>query len=51
MGVAPAPTDKLEIGYQFADTRSGEKPEGFLYPQHEDTPGGKMSLATDVADV
>jgi len=44
------PPDKPMIWYQYADTRSGEVPEEFLYPKGEDPPGGAMYLVTDGYD-
>lgn len=41
------PPGKPVIWYQYADTRSGEVPEGFLYPPDEVTPDGAMYLITD----
>ncbi len=35
------------IWYQYADTRSGAVPEGFLYPTDDDSPDGIMYLITD----
>jgi hypothetical protein len=35
------------IWYQYADTRSGDVPEGFLYPNAEDLPDSAMYLITD----
>ncbi len=44
------PPDKPVIWFQYADTRSGEVPEEFLYPRGEDPPGGAMYLVTDGYD-
>ena len=44
------PPDKPVIWYQYADTRSGDVPEEFLYPKGEDPPGGAMYLVTDGYD-
>jgi transposase len=44
------PPDKPVIWYQYADTRSGNVPEDFLYPKEEDPPGGAMYLVTDGYD-
>jgi len=44
------PPDKPVIWYQYADTRSGDVPEDFLYPKEEDPPGGAMYLVTDGYD-
>ena len=41
------PPDQPVIWYQYADTRSGEVPEGFLYPKGEAPPDGGMYLVTD----
>ncbi len=41
------PPDKPVIWFQYADTRSGDVPEGFLYPKGEDYPDGAMYLITD----
>jgi hypothetical protein len=41
------PPDKPVIWYQYADTRSGEVPEAFLYPRGEEPPSGAMYLVTD----
>jgi transposase len=41
------PPDKPVIWYQYADTRSGDVPEDFLYPKEEDPPVGAMYLVTD----
>jgi len=40
------PPDKPVIWYQYTDTRSGEVPEAFLYPQREDPPSGAMYPVT-----
>ena len=44
------PPDKPVIWYQYADTRSGDVPEEFLYPEEADAPGGAMYLVTDGYD-
>jgi transposase len=44
------PPDKPAIWYQYADTRSGDVPEDFLYPKEEDPPDGAMYLVTDGYD-
>jgi len=44
------PPDKPVIWYQYADTRSGEVPEAFLYPKSEEPPDGAMYLVTDGYD-
>ena len=41
------PPDKPVIWYQYADSRSGDVPEEFLYPKAEDPPDGAMYLVTD----
>ncbi len=41
------PPEKPVIWYQYADTRSGEVPEGFLYPTEGNPPDGRMYLITD----
>lgn len=41
------PPDKPVVWYQYADTRSGEAPEWFLYPKGEAPPDGAMYLVTD----
>jgi transposase len=41
------PPGQPVIWYQYADTRSGEVPEGFLYPTEDDPPGEAMYLVTD----
>jgi transposase len=41
------PPDQPVIWYQYADSRSGDVPEEFLYPKAEDPPGGAMYLVTD----
>jgi len=41
------PPGQPVIWYQYADTRSGEVPVGFLYPTDEVTPEGVMYLVTD----
>lgn len=41
------PPDKPIIWFQYADTRSGDVPDAFLYPQGEDPPSGEMYLITD----
>ena len=41
------PLDQPVVWYQYADTRSGEVPEEFLYPKDEDLPEGAMYLLTD----
>ena len=41
------PPDKPVIWYQYADTRSGDVPEEFLYPKAENPPDGAMYLVTD----
>jgi hypothetical protein len=33
--------------FQYADNRSGEVPETFLFPKEEEPPGGSMYLVTD----
>jgi len=44
------PPGKPVIWYQYADSRSGEVPVDFLYPQGEDPPDGAMYLVTDGYD-
>jgi transposase len=39
--------DKPVIWYQYADSRSGEVPEEFLYPKEQDPPEGARVLVTD----
>lgn len=39
--------DKPVIWYHYADSRSGEVPEEFLYPKERDPPGGTRYLVTD----
>ena len=39
--------DKPVIWYHYADSRSGEVPEEFLYPREQDPPGGARYLVTD----
>ncbi len=41
------PPDQPVIWYQYADSRSGDVPEAFLYPKAEGPPGGAMYLVTD----
>ena len=41
------PPDKPVVWYQYADSRSGDVPEEFLYPKAEDPPDGAMYLVTD----
>ena len=41
------PPEQPVIWYQYADSRGGEVPEGFLYPTDEDPPDGEMYLVTD----
>lgn len=41
------PPDKPVIWYQYADTRSGEVPKGFLYPTEGNPSEGRMYLITD----
>ena len=41
------PPNKPVIWYQYADSRSGDVPEEFLYPKEEDPPDGAMYLVTD----
>ncbi|MCP3870978.1 MAG: IS66 family transposase, partial [Gammaproteobacteria bacterium] len=41
------PPGQPVIWFQYADTRSGEVPEGFLYPTDEAPPDGTMYLVTD----
>jgi transposase len=41
------PPDKPVIWYQYADTRSGEVPEAFLFPKEEEPPDSAMYLVTD----
>ena len=41
------PPDKPVIWYQYADTRSGDVPLAFLYPQEENSPDVAMYLVTD----
>lgn len=41
------PPEQPVIWYQYADTRSGDVPEGFLYPTEVDAPHGAMYLVTD----
>ncbi|MCU7817143.1 MAG: IS66 family transposase [Candidatus Thiodiazotropha sp. (ex Rostrolucina anterorostrata)] len=41
------PPEQPVIWYQYADTRSGDVPEGFLYPTEVDAPHGAMYLITD----
>lgn len=41
------PPEKPVIWYQYADTRSGDVPEGFLYPNAHDLPDSAMYLITD----
>jgi len=41
------PPDQPVIWYQYADSRSGDVPEAFLYPKAEDPPDGAMYLVTD----
>jgi hypothetical protein len=42
--------DKPVIWYQYADSRSGDVPVEFLYPQEEDSLDMAMYLVTDVYD-
>ncbi len=45
------PPHKPVVWYQYADTRSGAVPEGFLYPQQDDySPAGSVYLITDGYD-
>jgi transposase len=39
--------DKPVVWYHYADSRSGEVPEGFLYPREQDPPAGSRYLVTD----
>jgi transposase len=41
------PPDQPVVWFQYADTRSGDVPEEFLYPKAEDPPDGAMYLVTD----
>ena len=41
------PPDQPVIWYQYADTRSGDVPEEFLFPTEEVPPTGEMYLVTD----
>ena len=41
------PPDRPVIWYQYADTRSGEVPLDFLYPQEGEAPDGAMYLVSD----
>ena len=41
------PPDKPVIWYHYAETRSGQVPEDFLYPQGEDPPEAAMYLLSD----
>lgn len=41
------PPDKPVIWYQYADTRSGEVPEEFLFPKEEEPSDSAMYLVTD----
>ena len=41
------PPDQPVIWYQYADSRSGDVAEEFLYPKAEDPPDGAMYLVTD----
>jgi hypothetical protein len=41
------PPGQPVIWYQYADSRSGDVPEEFLYPKAEDPPSGAMYLVTD----
>jgi transposase len=41
------PPDKPVVWYQYADSRSGDVPEEFLYPKAEDPLEGTMYLVTD----
>ncbi len=44
------PPDNPVIWYQYADTRSGDVPVEFLYPQEADSQDGSMYLVTDGYD-
>lgn len=44
------PPERPVIWYQYADSRSGEVPLEFLYPQGGDSPAGAMYLVTDGYD-
>jgi transposase len=44
------PPDQPVNWYQYADTRSGEVPEAFLYPKGEEPPESAMYLVTDGYD-
>jgi transposase len=41
------PPDRPVIWYQYADTRGGEVPLNFLYPQEGEAPDGAMYLVSD----
>jgi len=41
------PPDKPVIWYQYADTRSGDVPVDFLFPEEGGLPGGERYLVTD----
>jgi transposase len=41
------PPDKPVIWYQYANSRSGEVPEAFLFPEKNDSPDNAMYLVTD----
>jgi len=41
------PPDRPVIWYQYADSRGGDVPLEFLYPQEGDSPDGAMYLVTD----
>jgi hypothetical protein len=41
------PPDRPVIWYQYADSRSGDVPLDFLYPQEGDSPEGVMYLVSD----
>ena len=41
------PPERPVIWYQYADSRSGEVPLEFLYPEGSDSPDGEMYLVTD----
>lgn len=41
------PPDRPVIWYQYADSRGGDVPLEFLYPQEVDSPDGAMYLVTD----
>jgi hypothetical protein len=41
------PPDRPVVWYQYADTRNGEVPLDFLYPQEGEVPNGAMYLVSD----